>query len=146
MIITQIKAERARIDALIEAASAPSIISFPASQVVLSAGAVYCGIMLEDGAPAYHLVLMPEVAEALTWAEGVEWAAGFEATMPTSDEWNLIMCNARGAIEDGYYWSSTEYDATNAWRSHSYSSYPGNQYNSNKSNAYMVRAVRKVAI
>lgn len=146
MNITQLQAERARIDALIEAASTPSIINFPASRVVLSAGEVYCGIMLSEGGLAYHLILVPEATEALTWEQGMEWASSLCASMPTSKEWSLIMSNASSAISDGCYWSSTENSATSAWRMFSTSGLPGVQYSNNKNNARNVRAVRKVSI
>jgi retron-type reverse transcriptase len=42
-----------------------------------------------------------------------------------------------------YYWSASEYSATNAWNQNWNSSNPGYQNNNNKTNAYRVRAVRR---
>lgn len=44
------------------------------------------------------------------------------------------------------YWSSSEYSATSAWLQLWYSSNPGHQLESNKSNAFYVRAVRRSII
>ena len=46
----------------------------------------------------------------------------------------------------GFYWSSTEYSAADAWYQLWYSSVPGGQYYNSKTNASRVRAVRRSPI
>lgn len=69
--------------------------------------------------------------------------------LPSKDELNLAWVN-RAAIAGAlnftgseYYWSSTQYSATNAWRQR-FSD--GGQYNYYKSNAYRVRPVRRLKL
>lgn len=50
------------------------------------------------------------------------------------------------AYGSDYYWSSSEYNASNAWYQYWYSSYPGYQINVSKTGSYRVRAVRRSII
>ncbi|MCG2695715.1 DUF1566 domain-containing protein [Candidatus Parcubacteria bacterium] len=62
--------------------------------------------------------------------------------LPTKDELNCIYTNKvtfGDSFADGYYWSSTEYSATNAWTQYFTT---GNQYNTNKTYSDYVRCVR----
>jgi hypothetical protein len=61
--------------------------------------------------------------------------------LPTKHELNLMYSvkDLVGGFALGYYWSSTEYDLTNAWRQNFYNGY---QNYFLKSNPYYVRAVR----
>jgi len=66
--------------------------------------------------------------------------------VPNRDELDLLyenkeMFKGDDSFYDFYYWSSSEYSATDAWRQ---SFYNGSQASSNKTNYYYVRAVRRV--
>ena len=61
--------------------------------------------------------------------------------LPSRDELNLMYLQRTvvGGFADHIYWSSSEYDANNAWDQWFYG---GSQYNRTKSNTLYVRAIR----
>lgn len=40
----------------------------------LAEGEIYAGILIKDGVPSHHVILLPGDAESVTWAAAVEWA------------------------------------------------------------------------
>ena len=67
--------------------------------------------------------------------------------LPTKEELNLMYLNLHenniGGFADYFHWSSSEYDASNAWDQFFYN---GLQYNTNKNYTLYVRAVRDFKI
>ena len=61
--------------------------------------------------------------------------------LPTKDELNMLYKNKEeiGGFASNYYWSSSEYDKSNAWHQDFFSGYQGNF---SKYSTYYVRAVR----
>lgn len=79
----------------------------------------------------------------LTWEEGkiLANAYGQDWHLPTKEELALLYAkrNIVGRFPNNYYWSSTEVGSGNAW----YQSFGnGYQYNNDKTNTFLVRAVR----
>lgn len=74
--------------------------------------------------------------------------AAYTTTVPAQTAAIAFRAGGVEAFEFGsaYYWSSSEYSASNAWLQGWYSSLPGYQYNNGKSFAYRVRAVRRSVI
>lgn len=83
----------------------------------LAAGEHYAGIVLKDGRPAHHLVLLPGTAEAVTWKQAGEWAKKQGGELPTRREQSLLFANCREHIEGDWYWSSEPLadDSSYAW-------------------------------
>ncbi len=110
----------------------------------LAKNEVYAGVLVEDGKPKHHLVLLPG-DESKKWKDAVAWAKKQGGTLPTRKEQALLFANAAGKFERAWYWSSEEYTglADCAWFAH-FSH--GHQYGTLKSFVSRCRAVRRVAI
>ena len=78
---------------------------------------------------------------AFAWAEGVDYKGYTDWRLPTKDELKQLYDYGRTYITytSSYYWSATEYSATNAWYVYFTN---GDVYYNNKTYAYYVRAVR----
>ena len=74
--------------------------------------------------------------------------AAYTASVPGQTAATAFRTGGAEAYEFGssYYWSSSDYDASNAWNQGWYSSNPGTQNNGLKTDAYRVRAVRRSVI
>lgn len=74
--------------------------------------------------------------------------AAYTTTNPAQTAATAFRSGGAEAFEFGsaYYWSCSEYSATNAWLQFWSSSSPGNQSNGGKANTYRVRAVRRSII
>ena len=93
----------------------------------------------------HRWLLGPEADEELTWADAVMWCKSVGGELPPRDV--LLQCymneDIKPLFNDGWYWSGTEFTATDAWKqTFGY----GNQLDFNKTYGYFVRAVRKVLI
>ncbi len=111
----------------------------------LAAGEIYAGILLKDGAPAHHLVLLPGEAKAVTWKKAVDWAAKQGGELPTRKEQALLFANAADAFEETWYWSGEQpaSDESYAW-CQGFGS--GSQDYGDKYGKLRARAVRRIAI
>lgn len=74
--------------------------------------------------------------------------SAYTASVPAQTAATVFRTGGSEAFEFGsaYYWSSTEYSASNAWIQYWTSSYPGYQYYDSKTNTSRVRAVRRSII
>lgn len=74
--------------------------------------------------------------------------SAYAASVPAQTAATAFRTGGAEAFEFGsaYYWSSTEYSASNAWFQGWDSSYPGYQYDGNKAGTDRVRAVRRSII
>jgi hypothetical protein len=113
---------------------------------------IYAGIARGfDGEPDGHIVLLDDMPpeEEMNWKDGMAWAVGLGdgARLPNRFEMALIGANINDKISpEGYYWSASEYSVTGAWGQNWYSSFPGYQSSNGKTNAYYVRAVRRLVL
>ena len=111
----------------------------------LGAGEIYAGILLVDGKPAHHLILLPGDAKGLTWSKAGDWAKKRGGELPTRKEQALLFANAAEAFEHDWYWSCEQYAGyeSSAW----YQSFLyGTQGDFSKSSKLRARAVRRVTI
>jgi hypothetical protein len=111
----------------------------------LADGETYAGILLKDGVPSHHVVLVPGDAKDLTWKKAIEWAAKQGGELPTRKEQVLLFANAAGAFEQDWYWSCKQHAGLEsyAW----YQNFnDGNQYCNPKNYKLRARAVRRIAI
>jgi len=107
---------------------------------------IYAGIARgQDGAPDYHLVLLPGEAESVNWAAAKEWAASAGGELPTRSEQALLFANLKDHFKGAWYWSGEEYVSAPeyAW-SQTFSF--GYQSSGHKVNELRARAVRRLAI
>ena len=74
--------------------------------------------------------------------------AAYTASVPGQTAATAFRTGGTEAYEFGssYYWSSSDYNASNAWSQVWHSSFPGNQNNLGNSSALRVRAVRRSVI
>ena len=112
---------------------------------------IYAGIARGfDGQPDGHIVLLDDIPEnKMNWKDAMAWAAGLGngAKLPDRFEALLIGANIHDKISpQGYYWSASEYSTTYSWNQHWDSGFPGYQNSNGKSNAYYVRAVRRLIL
>ncbi|RQS22438.1 DUF1566 domain-containing protein [Burkholderia sp. Bp8995] len=118
-------------------------IRIPAVTIPLAPGERYAGLVLgEDGAPDYHLILLPGEAEEIEWDNAREWAEERDGTLPNRREQSLLFANLKGEFESAAYWSDQEHETNSgfAWCQYFLSGY---QSYTRKSAALRARAVRR---
>lgn len=120
--------------------AAPITITLP----TLAKGEIYAGILLVDGKPAHHVVLLPSDT-SLTWDKAVAWAKKQGGELPTRREQALLFANASSEFEQRYYWSSEQHASHESFAWLQYFG-GGHQFCDHKDNGYRARAVRRVAI
>ncbi len=111
----------------------------------LANGEHYAGIILKDGRPSHHLVLLPPVGKGLTWDKAVEFAKKQKGELPTRQEQSLLFANCKQHIEGGWYWSCEPSADGSAYAWHQSFRY-GTQYDWHKDDKGRVRLVRRVPI
>ena len=93
----------------------------------------------------YRWLLGPEAEDELNWADAIEWSKLVGGELPPREV--LLMCyineDIKPSFKTSWYWSSAEFNATNAWGQTFTSGYQGNN---GKNNFNSVRAVRKCPI
>ena len=118
-------------------------VSISAATLQLADGEIYAGLVLTpEGTPSHHLVLLPGVAEDLTWQAATDWAMAQGGALPTRQEQALLYANAKAHFEGDWYWSGEEH--TNG--SYAWFQYFGNgiQLTNRKSYEGRARAVRRL--
>jgi hypothetical protein len=121
-------------------AAAGASLTIPA----LKKGETYAGVLLKDGKPSHHLIVLPG-DERKNWKDAIAWAKKQGGEIPTRKEQALLFANASGVFEGAWYWSSEEYSGTAdyAWIQYFLN---GLQFSFHKSDDYRCRAVRRVPI
>lgn len=122
------------------APSAAVTITLPA----LAKGEIYAGVLLKDGQPSHHLVLLPGETTA-AWKSAIAWAKDQGGELPTRKEQALLLANAADQFKRDWYWSSEEY-AGSAYFAWFQFFGTGDQSYDHKSGRYRARVVRRVAI
>ncbi len=107
----------------------------------LQDGERYAGLILQDGKPSHHLVLLPQDGGDLPWAKAKEWAATVGGDLPTRSEQALLFANCKDAFDPVWHWSCEAYTTpSDAWCQHfGY----GDQDYDGVSSALRARAVRR---
>ena len=83
----------------------------------LNEGERYAGIIMKDGKPSHHLILLAEDGGDLNWADAKAWALSVGGELPTRPEQSLLFANCKDAFEACWHWSSEAYKdtASYAW-------------------------------
>jgi len=93
----------------------------------------------------YRWFFGQEADEEMTWHEAVEWCKSVGGELPPRDI--LLQCymneGIRPLLNPEWYWSSTEFNASFAWRQNFSTGY---NYGTFKDYSYSVRAVNRVKI
>jgi hypothetical protein len=93
----------------------------------------------------YHLFLLPNKAESLSWDKAVALAAEAGGELPTRREQALLLANLQEEFEPRWYWSGEQHasNPSYAW----YQSFgDGFQYYNPKVHEGRVRVVRRLVI
>ncbi|MFA7270453.1 MAG: hypothetical protein WC073_14030 [Sterolibacterium sp.] len=106
----------------------------------------YAGIILgKDGAPDYHLILLPGKIEDANWKDALAWTKKIGGDLPTRREQSLLFANLKEHFEARWYWSS-EQNASHfiyAWGQYFDD---GGQDCGNLGTKFRARAVRRLEI
>jgi len=105
----------------------------------------YAGIVIEDGNPRHHLILLPGELKPSPWATAGIWAKKQGGELPTRREHSLLFANVKEQFHDAWYWSSKNHASSPgyAWiQSFDY----GGQHGYHTGTSYRARAVRRVTI
>ena len=145
-----IKAEQTKIAEMIAAfeqqVSETTAIHFPEFMIELKPGEEYAGLIVgKDGEASYHLILLPNQATGINWADAKAFAEKQGGELPTRREQSLLFANLKEQFEGEYYWSSEQYasDSDYAW----FQGFGnGNQHHYTTNNKLRARAVRRLAI
>lgn len=93
----------------------------------------------------YRWHLGQETYEELNWNDAIEWCQSVGGGLPPRDI--LLQCymneDIKSLFKTEWYWSSTEFDTSDAWVQYFFN---GNQDTYTKTNKTCVRAVKKVRI
>jgi hypothetical protein len=112
----------------------------------LKEGEVYAGLILGmEGAPDYHLILLPGEAEKVTWGQAKTFASEAGGGLPTRREQALLFANLQHEFKPNWYWSAEQHAAYDdyAW----FQSFSlGYQNYNDKSASLRARAVRRLTI
>jgi len=112
----------------------------------LAYGEHYAGVILgKDGAPNYHLILLPGDENEITWDKAKEWAASINGELPTRREQALLYANLPEQFEKTWYWSS-EQSASNSFCAWGQDVSDGGQDGLHKGYELRARAVRRLKI
>lgn len=113
----------------------------------LKAGEQYAGLILgKDGAPDYHLFLLPGEAERIKWAGAIKWAKKAGGELPTRREQSLLFANLKEQFQPGWYWSCEQLasDPDFAWLQ-TFSNGQSYYHESNEDRARAVRISRRAS-
>lgn len=99
---------------------------------------IYAGILIKEGVPSHHLILLPGEVESVTWDQAGEWAASIGGELPTRKEQALLFANTAEHFQPRWYWSGEQH-----WFQYFGN---GNQVSYGKGLKACARAVRRVPI
>jgi len=117
------------------------------TSVKLAKDEEYSGIMLLNGRPDHHLILLPGEELDIDWKKSGAWAKKQhkDGRLPTRPEQRLLMANLAGSFKPRAYWSSEQSAGHGSWAW--YQDFDdGNQSHYDKDWKFACRAVRSVAI
>lgn len=111
----------------------------------LAKGETYAGILITDGKPSHHVILLPGDLARTTWKEAATWAKKQGGELPTRREQSLLFANAQDAFKKEWYWSSEQY-ASNPSYAWIQSFDAGSQCHYRQDGSNRARAVRRLKI
>ena len=127
-----------------KAISLDGVVDMLNAPFALKKGEIYAGILLVDGKPDHHVILLAGDT-SLTWDKAVAWAKKQGGELPTRKEQALLFANAAAAFQSRWYWSSEQH-ASNESYAWMQDFDDGGQTYDHKDDGYRARAVRRVPI
>ena len=112
----------------------------------LKSGEEYAGLILgKDGSKDYHLILLPDQANDVSWADAMAWAKTVGGRLPTRREQSLLFANLKDQFELRWYWSGETHASGSGYAWGQDFSY-GSQRSLHKLNEFRARAFRRIYI
>ncbi|UGA37908.1 hypothetical protein JOS77_28885 [Chromobacterium haemolyticum] len=108
----------------------------------LQEGEKYAGLILVDGKPSHHVVLLDGEVE-MARDDAMAWAAEQGGDLPSREEQSLLYANLKAEFKPEWYWSNTQYSRDDAYAQH-FSI--GGQPSNDKDSTLRARAVRRLPI
>lgn len=119
---------------------------FPETQISLKPGEHYAGIILgKDGESSYHLILLPEDKDDISWDSALTWAKEAGGDLPNRREQALLYANLKEHFQAAWYWSNTQRASISvcAWCQYFLNGHQDDYYKRSKLRA---RAVRRLLV
>lgn len=125
--------------------SKPSFFEYQGERIPLNPGETYVGTIIAPGEyGGYHLVLMPDSCESITWQKAMDWADELGGELPNRVEGALLFATQKAEFEEACYWTRDEHQNSDyAWVQ---VFYYGTQHYDHKSNLSRARAVRRLVL
>lgn len=125
--------------------SKPSFFEYQGERIPLNPGETYVGTIIAPGEyGGYHLVLMPDSCESITWQKAMEWADELGGELPNRVEGALLFATQKAEFEEAWYWTRDEHQNNEyAWVQYFYD---GNQYDNHTDTSNRARAVRRLVL
>ncbi|WP_019101463.1 hypothetical protein [Chromobacterium haemolyticum] len=108
----------------------------------LQEGEKYAGLILVDGKPSYHVVLLDGDVR-MVWEEALAWSAEQGGDLPSREEQALLYANLKSEFRPEWYWSNTQ---SSRYTAYGQTFLSGHQYDDVKNDDLRARAVRRVLI
>lgn len=146
--IEAVKSKQSELEKMIASleANQPRRFGIPEQVIELRQGEEYAGIVLgKENEPSYHLILLPDEAEKINWANALKWAASVGGYLPSRRDQAMLYANLKEQFKEAWYWSSEQYaeNADYAWVQYFLN---GNQGSYLKDGEWRARAVRRLVI
>ena len=122
------------------------VLTFPEVTIELREGEHYAGFLVgKDGVAGHHVILLPEQAADIKWADAVKWAEEQGGELPTRREQSLLYANLKEQFDERWYWSSETHasDSSYAWGQNFHN---GDQSHYDKRYEFRARAVRRLVL
>lgn len=125
--------------------SKPSFFEYQGERIPLNPGETYVGTIIAPGEyGGYHLVLMPDSCESITWQKAMEWADELGGELPNRVEGALLFATQKAEFEEAWYWMRDEHQNNEyAWVQDFLN---GGQGNYRKIHGHRARAVRRLVL
>lgn len=125
--------------------SKPSFFEYQGERIPLNPGETYVGTIIAPGEyGGYHLVLMPDSCESITWQKAMDWADELGGELPNRVEGALLFATQKAEFEEAWYWTRDEHqNSESAWVQ---GFGDGIQSDFLKHYTYRARAVRRIPV
>lgn len=75
----------------------------------------FAGVITLSNGTHVAVVLLPDQASDIQWANATQWAAQVGGVLPTRPIAAMLFANLKNLLRAGWHWTSDEYSASYAW-------------------------------
>ncbi len=121
----------------------PNPITFaelPALGAPLEAGK-FAGVSTQADGTHVAVLLLPDQASDIEWANATEWAAQLGGLLPTRPIAAMLFANVKSLLRPDWHWTSDEESASYAWYCNFYYGYQYYLHKSFEGSAVAVRLI-----